>query len=802
MATKSQTWSMFTVITALAVQLCIGVKPCVIWSSTGPVVQRGSTFKVYCTFNCKCKYSMCSDQPPTLQSHQMFNYTTTYLNVVNITTDSTHSCLCDCSPEPSPDPCGMDISVGYLPDRPKNISCLKNVLNNGSGLVNCTWNSGRHTYLRTTAELRVTTVSENHTGRPLSYKASSKGTDFPSASFSVDSSVQNISVEIHAHNALGTAVSASINYSLSDIVIPSTPVLGQPECSSRQCVIKVEQSVKTPHLEIQYRTEQQTWTTNPDSEMQFQSISSLEPYRLYHFRARSRFSSGLWSQWSANVSSWTQEEAPAKELDVWYAESASDSNSLKVYWKDTDISIARGKILEYIVSVNNSKSIFITNMTAQDRNCVVQSCPNCEVTVCARNSKGLSPPARITTCRMRAEPPQDVQVMTNNHSVTISWSKPETALLPAAYVVEWYPEGHKLEELRWDKLSRNDYHAVITGVNPFECYEGAVYVLYNDRSMIRTRFTGVYTMESAPVSGPSVKETVEGDTVKVTWTELPRGQRGGCITEYTIYLENSSGRQETYKTSENKRKYIIESLSPSGYSLWMTASTAKGEGPAGQKVKIFIQQDNQLHLILVCAVVFITMVFLLCLCQSSAVKQRFWVYFQCLMLDVVPDPANSKWAKECTQVKGRMNLPLQLSDSSFTEEDEPILVDVEELPKQICDISAPTNVSSQLPETQPATLLYPLTTYIKSFSHDSDSSDQTHTSLETNTTIDYISSHGLGNMDEEDQEEEEKMEEEEEFVEVLGFLPSHNAFMEPLMFGGKLTLDAVKIDCSSFFENS
>lgn len=30
---------------------------------------------------------------------------------------------------------------------------------------------------------------------------------------------------------------------------------------------------------------------------------------------------------------------------------------------------------------------------------------------------------------------------------------------------------------------------------------------------------------------------------------------------------------------------------------------------------------------------------------------RFWVFFQCLMLSNVPDPANSKWAKECTQEK-------------------------------------------------------------------------------------------------------------------------------------------------------
>lgn len=42
--------------------------------------------------------------------------------------------------------------------------------------------------------------------------------------------------------------------------------------------------------------------------VQVQFISSLEPYRLYYFRARSRFSTGLWSQWSAQVSNWTQEE--------------------------------------------------------------------------------------------------------------------------------------------------------------------------------------------------------------------------------------------------------------------------------------------------------------------------------------------------------------------------------------------------------------------------------------------------------------------------------------------------------------
>lgn len=150
-----------------------------------------------------------------------------------------------------------------------------------------------------------------------------------------------------------------------------------------------------------------------------------------------------------------------------------------------------------------------------------------------------------------------------------------------------------------------------------------------------------------------------------------------------------------------------------------------------------------------------------------------------------------------------MKLQLQPSNSSVTEaEEEPILVDVEELPKPSRDIrtDAPSQLSPQTslsPSTEPATALSPPTTYIKSLSHDSSSSYHTQTSLDT--TVDYISSHGAGNMDEEDQEEDE---DDEEFAEMPGFFPSHSIVTEPLGFGGKLTLDAVKINCNDFFQNN
>lgn len=133
---------------------------------------------------------------------------------------------------------------------------------------------------------------------------------------------------------------------------------------------------------------------------------------------------------------------------------------------------------------------------------------------------------------------------------------------------------------------------------------------------------------------------------------------------------------------------------------------------------------------------------------------------------------------------------------SVTEDDEPILVDVEELPVQSTDTFTPSYKAQQLlphtdqsPETD--TQLYPAATYTKSFSHDSDSSDRTQTTVDPNVVVEYISTH----------EPADPYEEEEEDDDMMTFFSSHNTFTEPIEFGGKLTLDAVRIDCSNIFQD-
>lgn len=789
------------ILIVVAMLTCTGEKSCVIWSTVGSVIELGSSFQVFCVFKYKCTFSM-KDHPLTEQTPHRLNSTTVYFDVTNITMDKTY--ICECKDHPTLDSCGLDVSTEYPPEKPHFISCICKIHKNQNGEVVCTWDRGR-AVRASNFVLWVTTSAGGTSEGPVSYR--SQGSESPLASFTVLRSVQQISVWVQARNKLASVNSSIINYTLSDIVMPSAPVLVQLTCSSRMCTIEVEESVRTDHLEIQHRADQEAWKTHPPSlvtnSSQNWSIASLEPFRLYYFKARSKFSTGLWSQWSLSKSSWTEEEAPAQELDVWFTESQSDIKSMRVYWKEANNSISRGKIIEYGVSISPQSSAI--KLSADVRNYSISHCTDCKLTVWARNSKGRSPPAKIMTRRTAGNPPQDVHVTQRNGSVAISWRTPENAPVPTGYVVEWYPRGCRLEEVRWLRLGSRDNRALISDLRPFECYEAAVYDLHEASSGSGSRLKAFAISESAPELGPQIQDKVEGNKVTVTWSELPRSQRGGCITKYTLYLEDDNGILKTFSEPASKRTSVIRDLRTGDYNLWMSASTAKGEGPKSRKVKVFIVlQETPLVIILMVGVSVFVLLLFRCYCRSSKLKQTVKEFFQCIMLDVVPDPANSKWARECSQEKGDLNIELQLSSSMETEEEqEPILVDVEELPRPRDNTlvikvgSSPLHRETSLsPDAEPETLLYPLTTYIKTFSHDSDGSEQTHTSMDTNTTVDYISSHSPENLYEED----EDVEREEEFADIH-FSPSQNIFMESLQFGGKLTLDAVKIDCSNFFQN-
>ncbi|XP_062412756.1 interleukin-12 receptor subunit beta-2 isoform X2 [Sardina pilchardus] len=770
--------------------------------SLGKYVQVGANF------NISCIIQDCDDIHVFLdtndeQHRQPVCKTTVRHEVLGIMRNGTYTCKCTKTKRQGAIlMCGVDIVVGYLPEVPQNLTCEQN---GELGNVTCTWKPGKETGLQTTSNFSVRTTSDNS---PVVIF-----TDEHSATFHPGNESQFF-VSVWEHNRVGNGTAREMNVTLSHIVRPPPPVLAQIECSSRLCHLHMT-SVGCCHmLEVQHRREDgHHWSTQlfnrTTSNHKWNISISLEPFVLYHFRAKlkSRPHMGLWSHWSS-FNQRTEEEAPIKKLDIWYIK---ESPWIILLWKELNPTEARGKILGYTVLANNTTTKKTTdwNVTNTFTNVTDRLCSQCVITISAFNSRGSSPPANITI-REKAQLPQKVShVAQSDGSIAISWLNPATAAAGAvtSYLVEWCLVGCLYEQLEWQRLNREQLSINITGLLPHECYKIRVYALFKDG-----RGKAEFDISHQPKEkGPDLTRiqslvTVE-NTMLVTWMPVSRQQLRGCLTKYTMYVEGPKGIEVQYDVLPElmSRNLSVSDLADGQkYSVFMTAWTEAGESPRGDPHFFTNHKNKPSRLVFWIQVVSCSivpfLVVLMCLCHIFSLRQRF---LRCchLLPDMVPDPANSKWAKECSGEKGEMKLNLYLSDSSVSE-DEPDTVEVQEMPS---DSPIPgallglDSIASDLRQGQDVrfsfSLKSPPSTYLKSFSHES---YQTQESQNTEATVDYISTQGMmsGESDGEEQQEEE---EEDVCTDGPRFLPCP-LFDPKVSIGGKLTLDSVKIDCSDFLD--
>ncbi|KAJ8277930.1 hypothetical protein GJAV_G00081800 [Gymnothorax javanicus] len=803
------------------VSAAIAEKHCTAYTEVGDVVQIGSSFRMYCKFSMTRKEPCPGKKSLYINSREVnfldHNATTSSVHVENITDTKVFTCKCTTSPKIS-EVCGYDVHAGYPPQKPQNLTCIQN---GESGNVTCSWEKGRETHLQTKLKLWVKMLNLNGSAEISSILASSD-----CMSFAISESWALYSVWVNATNQLGSAVSSRFTFSLNDIVRPLPPSINGVDCSSRHCVLHWDRNKDPQLMQVQCRAAQRNWTTynftaEPNSTW---SIQNLEPFTLYEVRARCKLmpERGVWSEWSSVLTKRTEEEAPLKKLDVWYKEDdpLSQSASLTVLWKALSKSEAGGRILGYRLEIHDllqgSRRVVTTNSSAG----WALACRRCNVTLTAYNSKGDSPPARMTLPLQADQPalaPERVLSMPHSDSsIAISWQRPATTRPVSGYLVEWYPakrwkKGHWWKRIRFDRL-----HTIITeNIRPGECYQGAVYALYANWTAGKASFLDVFSLESAPSQGPNPSVNVGGGKVVVSWTEIPPEHWRGCLRKYTIYLERARDRtiQPYGPIDPSDRSYsAFRGLYPGErYNLSMTASTRAGEGYRGRTI-IFIypRQEYQHYYVISLAgcAFFLCFLMVLCLSQVSSVQQRLSMCCLCSMHDI-PDPANSKWAKECTAVKVQVTFDYQLSlENSSQSEEEQHTVEVQEchMPWEVVNpdyrsTSPPAGSTTDLclllqPNHSPteATPVYDgqLTfSYIKSFSHESDSSQQTQESKSTDVTVDYISSHGL-------LADSSEVEVEDDSLCDLNFFPYPQSPFRESVFpsGGKLTLDAVKIDCS------
>ncbi|XP_051987123.1 interleukin-12 receptor subunit beta-2-like [Xyrauchen texanus] len=734
-----------------------GETVCTVRSSGGKEVLVGSSFSIFCVFNKQCTKIIFRDKKEI--EHASLNSSAVSVDVKNLTKFNTFTCKC----KEDPEPCGIDITPGYPPSIPENLICIRKT---ESGNVSCTWRTGRDTKIMTTCQLWV--KGDPHHG----YKSLMNSTGFCSATFPITGSMSQLIVTLNVSNSLGSETTGPHNFTLSNIVKPSRPNISHVECSTRYCSLHTN-THSTHLLEVQYRAESETWKSLQTKAESNLNISSLQPYTNYEFQIRRKINRtvGLWSDWSLTKTANTKEEAPDKVLDVWYLQEhlQSQNKCFRIFWKALNKSDAKGEIKSYNISEKRMqvKSVIVGPTRSHYNIC----CSHCSVSVSAINSGGQSPDKFIELHSLGLFSGIVSHNSTNNHSIALFWS---TFTIGTEYVVHWYPFGRTMQ-LKWIRVVDNK--AVIRDLHPKECYQVAVTSLHSSGSLMAS-IEGISTFMSVPEQGPIPQQDwKKSDSMEVKWSEIPHEKRRGCLTKYTVYLEDNKKRDiKNYNVKYPRTQYTISSLSPGHcYKLWVTAWTDAGEGPRGSELPFCTTSDTEKLLsvvILAGGAVLLTCLIILCICQFSSVQSRFLRYCKCLLPRVIPDPANSKWAKDCAIYEGEIKFPLHQCDSSMSE--EPDTVDVEEVP----------NPSSST------------CTYIKSFSQESSSSDTTQITRSSDIMDDYICTHGeISGGEEEDEEGEEMLDE-------FGFFPcTPSPFLEPLFpCGGKLTLDIVKIDCSEFLD--
>ncbi|XP_054466393.1 interleukin-6 receptor subunit beta [Anoplopoma fimbria] len=288
---------------------------------------------------------------------------------------------------------------------------------------------------------------------------------------------------------------------LYDAVKPSQPVLGVLD-STEDSVVVSWRSSDDGVCRLRYRVDSaHIWTQALDSvpaprhQNLTYTIKDLLVSTVYRAAVACREESGIWSDWSSDVSARTLDKVPSQPPEVCYRVEKTDSGSflLHLMWKEFDICDAGGRILGYQVSYEQVKKKeeeqlqhrFIQNVTEVTALLVVEE-GNCSVTVAAFNAAGYGPAAHLSIDPQRQNTLPSVRHLWVSSSfpalkgLLVQWENPKIPDV-SHLAVQWRSETRPSTSSQWTRVDNLTTSTVIKDVDPDESYLISVFPVYNQQ---------------------------------------------------------------------------------------------------------------------------------------------------------------------------------------------------------------------------------------------------------------------------------------------------------------------------------
>ncbi|XP_026241748.2 interleukin-31 receptor subunit alpha [Urocitellus parryii] len=573
-------------------------------------------------------------------------------------------------------------SLTALPAKPENISCILYYKKN----LTCTWSPKK--------EINYTTYVVNRTysfGKKRDICKANSSTGASCSFFRPTITPPDyFTIKVEAENKDGVATSDITRWTLNDIVkmeppkiLSVKPILG----IKKMMQIKWEwHDSLFSSSDFKYMLRYRTINSTHWVEVDFQSddlvynLTGLQAFTEYIIAMRCMVKgSYFWSDWSQEKRGLTEEEGKLLSvipcgLDLWRVLRPAEVDGrrpVQLLWKKARGAPVLEKTFGYILSYfpeNNTNLTQIINTTTQQCELYLGG-ETYWVSVTSYNSLGNSPAATLRIPAVNEPPFQCIEAMQTYFAqdlLVVEWQSSDPVV--DTWMVEWFPDlDSEPSDISWESVSEaRNWTIPQDKLKPFHLYNISVYPLFQDR-VGEPYSIQVYAKECAPERGPVIKaENIGVNTVTITWEEIPKSERRGFISNYTIFYQAEGGKEFSKTVSSSVQQYDLESLTrKTSYTVRVMASTRAG-GKNGTEINFRTSSLSVFEIVLITSLVGGGLLIFTVLTVASGLKKATKLTHLCW--PIVPNPAESSIASwHGNDCKNKPNLK-EFDDSVNTED--------------------------------------------------------------------------------------------------------------------------------------